>query len=92
MGGYGSRCGTVEGLSQGLVCTTSKCVGAPSCEDMDMCSPPDSDMVAQVVLQWAGSCRQHLPLRGATVQNTYTASTPRHWVASLDHIHIFVLG
>jgi hypothetical protein len=37
---------------------------------MDMCNPPDPDMVAQAVLQWAGSCRQQLLHAGATVQNT----------------------
>jgi hypothetical protein len=41
------------------------------CEEMDMCNPPDLDMVAQAVLHWAGSCRQQLLHAGATVQNTY---------------------
>jgi hypothetical protein len=47
-----------------------KCVGVPSCEEVDMCNPPDLDMVAQAVLLWAGSCRQQLLHAGATVQNT----------------------
>jgi hypothetical protein len=47
-----------------------KCIGVLSCEEMDMCNPPDLDMVAQAVLHWAGSCRQQLHA-GATVQNTY---------------------
>jgi hypothetical protein len=38
---------------------------------VDMCNPPDLDMVAQAVLIWAGSCRQQLLHAGATVQNTY---------------------
>jgi hypothetical protein len=36
-----------------------------------MCTPPDLDMVAQVVLHWAESRRQQLLHAGATVQNTY---------------------
>jgi hypothetical protein len=48
-----------------------KCIGVLSCEEMDMCSLPDLDMVAQAVLLWAGSCRQQLLHAGATVQNTY---------------------
>jgi hypothetical protein len=35
-------------------------IGVLSCEEMDTCNPPDLDMVALSVLQWAGSCRQHL--------------------------------
>jgi hypothetical protein len=72
MGGYASKCGAVEGFSQGLVCTASlafKCIGVLSCVEMDTCNPPD--MVAQVVLHWAGSCRQQLLHAGAIVQNTY---------------------
>jgi hypothetical protein len=74
-----------------------KCIGVLSCEEMDMCNPPDLDMVAQAVLLWAGSCRQQLLHAGATVQNTYqntgtcNAFAPRRWVKSLDHIHICVL-
>jgi hypothetical protein len=48
-----------------------ECIGVLSCEEMDMCNPPDLDMVAQAVLLWAGSCRQQLLHAGATVQNTY---------------------
>jgi hypothetical protein len=48
-----------------------KCIGVLSCEEMDMCNPPDLDMVAQAVLHWAGSCKQQLLHAGATVQNTY---------------------
>jgi hypothetical protein len=48
-----------------------KCIGVLSCDGMDMCNPPDWDMVAQFVLLWAGSCRQQLLHAGATVQNTY---------------------
>jgi hypothetical protein len=48
-----------------------KCIGVLGCEEMDMCIPPDSDMVAQAVLQWAGSCRQQLLHAGATVHNTH---------------------
>jgi hypothetical protein len=35
---------------------------------MDMCNPPDLDMVAQAVLHWAGSYRQQLLHAGITVQ------------------------
>jgi hypothetical protein len=35
-----------------------------------MVAPPNSDMVAQAVLQWAGSCRKLLLHASATVQNT----------------------
>jgi hypothetical protein len=60
---------------------------------MDMCKPPDLDMVAQAVLLWAGSCRQQLLHAGATVQSTSVQYfAPRRWVKSLDHIHICVLG
>jgi hypothetical protein len=48
-----------------------KCIGVLSCEEIDMCNPPDLDMVDQAVLLWAGSCRQQLLHAGATVQNTY---------------------
>jgi hypothetical protein len=48
-----------------------RCIGVLSCEEMDMCNPPDLDMVAQAVLLWAGSCRQQLPHAGATVQNNF---------------------
>jgi hypothetical protein len=48
-----------------------KCIGVLSCEEMDIYSPPDLDMVAQAVLHWAGSCRQQLLHVGATVQNTF---------------------
>jgi hypothetical protein len=51
-----------------------KCHGVLRCEEMDMCNPPDLDMVAQAVLLWAGSCRQQLLHAGATVQNTYVAA------------------
>jgi hypothetical protein len=37
---------------------------------MDMCDPPDIDMVAQAILQRAESCRQQLLHAGATVQHT----------------------
>jgi hypothetical protein len=47
-----------------------KCIGILSCK-ADMCNPPDLDMVAQVVLHWAGSRRQQLLHADATVQNTY---------------------
>jgi hypothetical protein len=47
-----------------------KCIGVLICEKMDMCSPPDLDMVAQAVLLWAGSCRQQLLHAGTTVQST----------------------
>jgi hypothetical protein len=47
----------------------AQCIGALSCEEMDMCNPPD--MVAQAVLLWAGSYRQQLLHVGATVQNIY---------------------
>jgi hypothetical protein len=40
------------------------------CAKMDICNPPDVDMVAQAVLHWAGSCRQQFLHAGATVQNT----------------------
>jgi hypothetical protein len=48
-----------------------KCIGVLSFEEMDVCNPPDLDMVAQAVLLWAGSCRQQLLYAGATVRNTY---------------------
>jgi hypothetical protein len=31
-----------------------KCIGVLRCEEMDMCNPPDLNMVAQAVLHWAG--------------------------------------
>jgi hypothetical protein len=48
-----------------------KCIGALSCGEVEMCNPPNMDIVAQAVLYWAGSCRQQLLYAGATVQNTY---------------------
>jgi hypothetical protein len=48
-----------------------KCIGVLSCGEMDKCSPPDLDMVAQAVLHWSGSCRQQLLRAGATVQINY---------------------
>jgi hypothetical protein len=50
---------------------TDHSIGVLSCEEMDVCNPPDLDMVAQAVPQWVGSCRQQLLHVGATVQNTY---------------------
>jgi hypothetical protein len=41
------------------------------CEEMDICTLPDLDMVAQAVLHWTGSRRQHILHAGATVQNTF---------------------
>jgi hypothetical protein len=69
-----------------------KCVGVLSCEVMDMCNPPDLDMVAQTVLHWAGRCRQQtLPvLQCKTLM--CNAFALRRWVKNLDHIHICVLG
>jgi hypothetical protein len=37
-----------------------KCIGALSREEIDICNLPDSNIVAQAVLHWAGSCRQQL--------------------------------
>jgi hypothetical protein len=48
-----------------------KFIGVLSCEEMDMCTSHDLNMVAQAVLLWAGSRRQQLLHAGATVQNTY---------------------
>jgi hypothetical protein len=47
------------------------CIGVLSREEMDMRKPPDLDLVAQAVLNWAKSCREQLLHAGATVQNTY---------------------
>jgi hypothetical protein len=48
-----------------------ECIGVLSREEMDICNPPDLDMVAHAVLHWAGSCGKQLLHAGATVQNTY---------------------
>jgi hypothetical protein len=62
---------TVTRLDVARLAWFLKCIGVLSCEEMDVCNPPDLDMVAQAVLLWAGSCRQQLLHAGATVQNTY---------------------
>jgi hypothetical protein len=54
-----------------------KCIGVLSCEELDMCNPPDLDMMAQAVLLWAGSCKQQLLDAGAAVQNTYALLSHR---------------
>jgi hypothetical protein len=48
-----------------------KCICVLSREELDICNPPDLDMVAHAVLHWAGSCRQQFLHAGATVKNTY---------------------
>jgi hypothetical protein len=83
MGGYASKCGAVEGLSQGLVCPARlvsqvNCRellgdrhGQCPCEEMDTGNPPDFDMVAQAVLHWAGRCRQQLIHENNNNSNNY---------------------
>jgi hypothetical protein len=39
------------------------CIGVLSCDERDMGNPPNLGMVAQAILQWAGSCRQQLNMR-----------------------------
>jgi hypothetical protein len=57
-----------------------KCIGVLSCEEMDMCNPPEWDMVAQAILQSAGSCRlQLLPCETCTCN----AAAQHCWVKSL---------
>jgi hypothetical protein len=74
MGGYASKFGAVEGLSQGLVCCAARlawfigCIGVWSCDEMGMCNPPDLDMGAQAVLHWAGSYRQQLLHEGPSLR------------------------
>jgi hypothetical protein len=48
-----------------------KCIGVLCSDEMDMCNPPDFDMVTQAIIHWAGSCRQQLLDAGATVHHTY---------------------
>jgi hypothetical protein len=50
-----------------------ECLGVLSCEEMDMCNPPDFDVVAQAVLQWAGSCTQQLLHAGTIERKTLHA-------------------
>jgi hypothetical protein len=66
---WGCR-GTVTKLGVHGLPDISSLFGVLSCDEMDMCNPPDLDIVVHAHLQWDESCRQQLLRAGATVQTS----------------------